>query len=188
MTQAQTGIAISATAGTGYTFSSWSASPTGVSNLRQLNLSIHNDDGHGSKHSHSNLQFVISTCSINSRRLSHWIICTSGINLHNLVNYDTRQRHNLRRSINRRLRLQQALRNRLTFSQRATAAISSSRTLQTFWAVKATSGQVTITVNCGGQSSQAVAFAISGAVTQLHRLTQLTQLQTQAPAAQPAQA
>ena len=50
----------------------------------------------------------------------------------------------------------------LTWNSRATAAISSSRTLQTFWASKTTSGQITITINCGGQTSSAVAFAVSG--------------------------
>jgi VCBS repeat-containing protein len=53
----------------------------------------------------------------------------------------------------------------LTWTQRGNSAISGTRTLQTFWALKATSGSITITINCGGASSSAVAFAISGANT-----------------------
>ena len=54
----------------------------------------------------------------------------------------------------------------LTWAQRASAAISGSRTLQTFWALKTTAGAITITVTLSGSSaSSVVAFAISGANT-----------------------
>ncbi|MGA2524322.1 MAG: hypothetical protein ABSF65_09265, partial [Candidatus Bathyarchaeia archaeon] len=54
----------------------------------------------------------------------------------------------------------------LTWTQRDSVAISGSRTLQTFWAVKTTSGAITITITLSGSAaSSAVASAISGANT-----------------------
>ena len=54
----------------------------------------------------------------------------------------------------------------LTWTQRGNTAISGTRTLQTFWALKTASGSITVTITLTGtDDSSAVAFAVNGANT-----------------------